>query len=64
MVCTTPREEFYVCKVAEATVSPDRNALGYTSFGFDCSGACDGLEIKEFLLCSIEAFPVANAAVW
>ena len=56
MVCTTPREKFQVCKFAEVTVPPDRDTLGYSSFSFDCSGACEGLEIEEFLLCSIEAF--------
>jgi hypothetical protein len=30
--------------------------LGYTSLGFDCGGASEGLEVKEFLLCSVEAF--------
>ena len=56
MVCTTPREKFQVCKIAEVTVSPDRDTLGYSSFGFDCSRAREGLEIEEFLLCGVEAF--------
>jgi hypothetical protein len=62
MVCTTPGEEFQVCKVAEVTVSPDRNTLGYTGFGFDCSSACEGLEIEEFLLRSVEAFPCCECS--
>jgi hypothetical protein len=62
MVCTTPRGKFQVCKIAEVTVSPDRDTLGYSSFGFDCSGACEGLEIEEFLLCSIEAFPCGKCS--
>jgi hypothetical protein len=46
VVGTTSWIELQVCKVTEIPVTPDWNAFGYTSSGFDCCGAGERLEIK------------------